>query len=61
MTIAEQLKAEGREEGKREGREEGKRANQAEVAMRLIGEGMALDFVAKVTELPLPELRKLKA
>jgi len=72
MTIAEQLKAEGKkeglEEGKREGleegkitgREEGKKENQAEVAMRLIGKGISLDFVAEVTELPLDALRRLQ-
>jgi len=56
MTIAEQLRA----EGKNEGRQEGKQEAQTKVAMRLIGKGMALDFVAEVTELPIAELRKLK-
>jgi len=48
MTIAEQLRAEG------------KRETQSEVALELINEGLGLEFIAKVTKLPLDEVRKLK-
>jgi len=76
MTIAEQLEKRGwekgrldgreegrqagREEGRQAGREEGREENSQEVALRLIDEGMSLEFVAKVTLLPLDRLRTLK-
>lgn len=70
MTLAEQLKAEGRAEmmtlaeqlrveGKVEGRAEGILRSKLDVAMNLIAEGLDLSFVAKVTELPMSQLQDL--
>jgi len=44
MTIAEQLQAEGKKQ----------------VALELINEGLTVEFIAKVTKLPLAEVQKLK-
>jgi len=52
----EEGKQEGREEGKQEGREEGKQ----EVAARLLQSGHSVDDIAKLTGLPLSQIRKLK-
>lgn len=47
MTIAEQFRAEGREKAKRV------------IAERLLAEGMEVDYVAKVTQLPVETVQKL--
>lgn len=52
MTIAEQLKAEGREEGIEKGK--------LEVAKRLLEEGVELGFIVKVTKLPLAKIKELQ-
>jgi predicted transposase/invertase (TIGR01784 family) len=66
MTLAEQLKAEGRaeamtlaEQWKVEGRVEGRLKSKLEVAMNLIVEGLDLSFIAKVTGLPMSQLQDL--
>lgn len=56
MTLAEQLRAEGRQEGLQEGILEGK----LEVAERLMQERVEISFIAKITGLPLEKLHKLK-
>jgi len=56
MTIAEQLL----EKGRGEGREKGRGEEKVEVATKLFSEGMSIDFVAKITGLPMDELHKLK-
>ena len=50
---------EGREAGLEEGREEGIRFGVERVARDLIREGFALDYVAKVTSLPMARLEEL--
>ncbi len=48
MTLAEQLKEEGRHEGK------------LEVARQLLKDGADLESVARATHLPIPQLKDLK-
>ncbi|MDC3416676.1 hypothetical protein [Aquibacillus salsiterrae] len=53
------VKAEGREEGKAEGKLEGKKEGKRIVAKKLLEDGMSFEFVAKYTEIPMEELKKL--
>lgn len=57
MTIAEQLKAMGREEGLQEGRIE----TQEQVAIRLLNEGCEPAFAAKIASMELSAVLKLQA
>lgn len=62
MTIAEQLRKEGRVEGKTEGRAEGRAEGEKEkaiaIACNMIAEGFSLEVVSRVTEIPVRELKK---
>jgi predicted transposase/invertase (TIGR01784 family) len=53
--LIEKGRKEGIEEGKKEGEKEGKLA----VAKELLKEGMDIDKIAKVTKLPVEEIKKL--
>lgn len=60
MSLADQLKAEGRLEGKQEGKLEGRLEEKLEVAKRLLKENVELPFIAKITGLPLAQLKELQ-
>lgn len=55
MTLAEQLKEEGRHEGMIAGELKGK----LDVARQLLEDGADLELVARATQLPMPQLKKL--
>jgi hypothetical protein len=55
MTLAEQLRVEGLQEGEKKGMVRTK----LEMAIKLIAEGLDLSFIAKITELPMSQLRQL--
>jgi predicted transposase/invertase (TIGR01784 family) len=61
MTIAEQLRAMGAEEGRVQGREEGKEEGKEEVAINLLKDGADPHFVARISGLDLAVIIKLKA
>ena len=56
MTMAEQMRHKGREEG----REEGRLENAQNIAKKLLAEGTDPVFVAKITDLSLVQVKKLK-
>lgn len=68
MTLAEQFRQEGRQEGYQKGQldgmaqgiEKGIEKGKLEVAMKLFGQGMTVDQIASVTELPKQEITELK-
>lgn len=64
MTIAEQLKALGRQEGLQQGRQEGLQEGLQEAvretALKMLSEGADLEFISRVTGLSLEELANLK-
>jgi predicted transposase/invertase (TIGR01784 family) len=60
MTIAEQLKMEGKQEGRQEGRQEGIEKRNLEIAERLLAKQADLSFIAEVTGLSLSTIKELK-
>jgi predicted transposase/invertase (TIGR01784 family) len=56
----EYAREEGREKGKEEGRKEGKKEEKFETARKMMGEGINLDVIIKVTGLSLEEVEKLR-
>ncbi|MCP4408402.1 MAG: hypothetical protein GY807_11690 [Gammaproteobacteria bacterium] len=60
MTIAETLITRGKTEGITEGITKGKTEATETMALNLFGEGMSLDFVARVTALPTERLSQLQ-
>ena len=68
MTLAERLVAEGMQKGMQEGMAEGiqkgmqkgMQKGKLEVAESLLSEGLALDFIAKVTGLPAERIKELQ-
>lgn len=52
MTLAEQLRAEGRIEGRLE--------SEYEIAKRLLSERLELQFIAKITGLPINTIKELQ-
>ena len=60
--VAEKAKAEGLREGERKGLREGKREGLLETARHMIESGLlAMDDIAKLSGLPLSQIKKLKA
>ncbi|WP_213990227.1 Rpn family recombination-promoting nuclease/putative transposase [Sodalis sp. dw_96] len=59
MTIAQQLKDEGRLEGKREGKREGKKEGKQEVARQLFMRGLDFIMIKEVTGLSDDELKRV--
>ena len=59
MTIAEMLRAEGREEGRKEGKEEGRGEGKLEVVKNAIREGIEPALIVKLTGLPKKEVEKV--
>ena len=57
MTLADKLKKEGREEGIEQGIEQGV----YRTALKMLKEKAELDFISRVTELSIDELKRLKA
>ena len=53
-------KAEGRAEGKAEGRAEGKDEGKAEVALRMLEEGMSIEIICRTTGFKRSDLTRLK-
>jgi hypothetical protein len=49
----------GREEGRKEGREEGREATRRQLALKLLADGMSIDKVADLIELPRDEVAAL--
>lgn len=60
MTIAEQLKAEGMQQGMQQGLIKGKEEEQIEIAERLLAEKVELSIIAKVTKLSIDKIKELK-
>lgn len=60
MTAAEKLKSIGWEEGLKEGREEGIIKGQEKTAVNLLKEGADIQFVARITDLDVAVVQKLK-
>lgn len=60
MTIAEQLFKEGMEKGIEQGIEKGIEKGKLEVAQKMLLNGMSIDLVQRVTELPLEAIRRLQ-
>lgn len=52
---------EGRQEGKQEGKVEGKMEGKQEVARNALLEGLDAEIVARITDLPLKIIQKIKA
>ncbi|APR97839.1 Rpn family recombination-promoting nuclease/putative transposase [Wolbachia endosymbiont of Folsomia candida] len=53
-------KDEGKKEGREEGREEGRKAEKIEVAKAMLIDSMDVDTVARLTGLPIDEIKKLQ-
>ena len=64
-TLAQQWKEEGKEVGLVEGKEvglvEGEKMNKLRVALNCLKKGMTIDLIAEITELPIDQVRLLKA
>ncbi len=64
MTIAQQLKARGMEEGRLEGRLEGKLEGKLEakheIAQRMLANGIKLKLIAEIAELPIEHIKQLQ-
>ena len=45
--------------GVQKGRQEGRKKAIFEIAMQLLEEGLSVEFIAKVTKLPISEIEKL--
>jgi predicted transposase/invertase (TIGR01784 family) len=68
MSLAEQLVAEGVQKGMQkgiqkgiqQGMQQGVEQRNIEIAMRLLEEGVEVEFIAKITELPLFKIRELQ-
>ena len=50
---------EGRKEGRKEGVAEGRKEEKVEIAKRMLGEGISIDLIRKVTGLSQEEIEKL--
>lgn len=51
----------GRQEGVQQGRREGQEATKEQMAKRMLSEGISLDIISKVTELPEEVIQKMKS
>jgi recombination-promoting nuclease RpnB len=60
MSLAEILKEEGREQGLEQGLEQGRWEAKLTMAKKMILNGVELPFVAKITEIPLNDIKKLQ-
>ncbi len=64
MTIADQIKQEGRQEGlfqgKQEGRQEGRFEEKLEVAKKLLNKGSDINTISDLTDLPRNKIEELK-
>ena len=49
----------GIQEGMQKGKQEGRKEAILEIAMQLLEEGLSVEFIAKVTKLPISEIEKL--
>ena len=59
--LIEKGRKEGRQQGLQEGREEARHERAVVFAEKLLGEGMSVEKVAELTELPIEEVRKIAA
>lgn len=59
--LREEGKQEGRQEGRQEGKVEGKMEGKQEVARNALLEGLDAEIVARITDLPLKTIQKIKA
>ena len=60
MTIAEQFKAEGIQQGIQQEVEKGIEQEKIIIAERLLSEGAEISFIAKITNLSLAKIKELK-
>ncbi len=51
----------GREEGRTEGREKGREEGHEDVARKMLAEGFDISLIAKMTDVPVAEIEKIKA
>lgn len=59
VTTYDQLIEKGRKEGRQEGRQEGERRKAAGLAGKLLSEGMSVEKIAELTELPIEQVREI--
>jgi predicted transposase/invertase (TIGR01784 family) len=60
MTVAQELRRQGREEGLKDGREEGRENERIEVARRMLEKGISMDLIIETTGLTKEQVTVLK-
>jgi predicted transposase/invertase (TIGR01784 family) len=54
------IRADSFEEGREEGREEGEQKKALMIAKAMMAEGSTLDFIQRMTQLPMPTIEEIK-